>query len=230
MRLLCFGDSFAATGYINPKDIANGRPASWMDLLAARLGAELIVKGVPATGPLELIHHLSDWDDFRETDIVITIFSRPTRYSLTPTSPGLCTLTRSVDHTSLDYDELKNKYFENYSASELKRLLQVYQWHQLYLENPYRTNIIHRTALLALDAIAERQPSKFFMKYSFQSEVNNHKHLGIEPKYFKYLSGSCFSVCGEETPDQLTTNHFVADKVEPFVDYMYENITKEINE
>lgn len=229
MRLLCFGDSFAATGYLTPKEIAAGRPASWMDLLADRLNAELIIKGIQGTGPLELIHHLNEWDDFRNTDVVITIFSRPSRLCLTSTTPSICSLTRNKDINSLDYEQIRNNIFKTRSVTEVKRLLQVYQWHQLYLENPYRTNIIHKTALLALDAIAERQPSKFFMKYSFNSEVNNHNHLGIEPKYFKYLSGSCFSMCGEETPDQLTTNHFVADRVEPFVDYMYENITKEIS-
>lgn len=230
MRLLCFGDSFAATGYITPEEIAAGRPASWMDLLAERLNAELIVKGIQGTGPLELIHHLDEWNDFRETDIVVTIFSRPTRLCLTPTSPSMCSLTRNTDISSLDYEQIRNNIFKNHSVTEVRRLIQVYQWHQLYLENPYRTATIHRSALLALDAIAERQKSKFFMKYSFDSEVNNHNRLGIEPKYFKYLSGSCFSVCGEETPEQPITNHFVADRVEPFVDYMYENITKEINE
>ena len=54
--------------------------------------------------------------------------------------------------------------------------------------------------------------------------------MGIEPKFFKYLTGSCFSMSGEEFTGQRITNHFVAQRVEPFVDYMYENITKEIKE
>lgn len=230
MRLLCFGDSFAATAFLKPEEIAAGRPASWMDLLADRLNAELIVKGIQGTGPLELIHHLSEWDDFRSTDIVITIFSRPSRLCLTPSSPGLCTFTRDTDIDSLNYEHIQHDIFKNQSVSTVKRVFQTHRWHQMYLDTPYRTEVIHRTALLALDSIAQRNPSKFFMKYSFESEVNNHNHMGIEPKFFKYLTGSCFSMTGEEYTWQRITNHFVAERVEPFVDYMYENITKEIKE
>lgn len=230
MRLLCFGDSFAATGFLNPEEIAAGRPASWMDLLADRLNAELIINGISGTGPLELIHHLSTWHDFRDTDIVITIFSRPSRLCLTPSSPGLSTFAPDSNIESLDYDAIQNDIFKDRSVPYVKRVFQTHRWHQLYLDTPYRSEVIHRTALLALDSIAQRNPSKFFMKYSFDSEVSNHNHMGIEPKFFKYLTGSCFSMSGEEFTGQRITNHFVAQRVEPFVDYMYENITKEIKE
>lgn len=228
MRLLCFGDSFAATGYITPEEIAAGRPASWMDLLAERLNAELIVKGIQGTGPLELIHHLNAWNDFRETDIVVTIFSRSTRFCLTPSTPALNTFTAPLDLEDLDYDFLQANMFKDQTVAYVKRVFQTYRWHSMYLDNEYRAETIHRSALLALDAIAERAPSKFFMKYSFHSEVINHDRLGIESKYFKYLPGACYSVTGD-APGRLITNHFVAEKVEPFVDYMYDNIIKEIN-
>ncbi len=237
MRLLCFGDSFAAEGYLTPEIIADGKPASWMDLLAERMNCELIVKGYQGTGPLELVHHLSTHADFCPDDVVVCIFSRPSRICLTPTFPGLCTFTRPQsnvdgDNDNLDYESIQQRYFKDNRVPYVKRILQAQKWYSLFLENEYRNSAIHRTALLALDTIAATHPrTKFFVKYSFSSEVITHNNINIQPKFFKYLDGACYSVCGESDREgERRTNHFANGYVEPFVDYMYDHISKEINQ
>lgn len=234
MRLLCFGDSFAAEGYLTQEIIADGKPPSWMDLLAEKLNCKLIVNGHKGTGPLELVHHLSTYNDFRPNDIVVCIFSRPSRLCLSPTSPGLCTHIRphGLDNNELDYETIQQHYFKDKSIAQVKRLFQAQKWYELFIQNDYRSQAIQQTSLLALDSLAERNPTaKFFVKYSFSSEVINHNIINIQPKFFKYLDGACYSVCGELGREgERRTNHFVNGYVEPFVDYMYSHISKEINQ
>lgn len=226
MRLLTFGDSFAATGHIPAEDIAAGRPPSWCDLLAERLGCELIIQGVNCTGPMELIYQLNQWKDFRSTDIVICVFSAVHRFCLQSKGPALNTMVQDITDSNIDYSELQQKFFDHLPIGQVARLFQTYRWYAAHMENSYRQTALHRTALLALDGIAAREPARFYMKYSFDKQVNTHQLLSIEPRFFKYLPGSCYSACGEE-PGRNITNHFVTEAVEPFVDYLYREITQD---
>ena len=249
MRLLCFGDSFAAESDISSEQQLNGKPPSWCDLLSKRLVAsDLVVRGVRGTGPTELLHQLLTWNNWQQGDIVIMMFSSVGRFCISPYTPGLHFQHYMGDSVGVfDADKslqqyiLKEKTMQetrgaedlqliNLTSGKWQRLLRAYDMYEAYLNNEYRKDITHRALLLALEGIAANNTqAKFYLKYCFDSEIEQHNKFGIKLNYIKLLAGSAWSMTDEPSgpeghPAENHTNHFTASTVDNFVEYLYNEV------
>lgn len=243
MRLVCFGDSFTATAGVAPEAIAAGCVPSWIDLLSERWGCEYVTRGANGVGPLEMLHQIQNFGEFLPGDRVFCAFSRVRRFCLSPEMPSIHHYTdlpwepagSEVTAHPIRYIR-KELGLKEMSSTELSRIVQAHRWYELFLNNEYREQILHYAVFTALDGIAAANPqAKFYVKYCFNGDWKFNRAMNLQNKFFKLLEGDLYSICGEEERDPKTnqllqrhsnvTNHFTADAVGDFVNYLDEAMT-----
>lgn len=238
MRLLCFGDSYAVHSNITPEQLAQGCVPSWCDLVAAELNCPVISRGVNGTSPQELLYQLINWQDWRQGDRVICLYTRNIRYSISPNTPSLHSITDIFDsfkeeiwgrlgdfYTSDNpYAAGDNYQYINLSQPRWDRILHAYKLYAAFLNNSYHQRLQHEINLLALDRLADREGVKFYLKYCFADTALEHDNLNIELKHLQYIPGAAELFSDEIMGVTPNTNHFTHKTAPIFAKHITEAI------